>query len=66
MVICSSLLLLPLPGNVCAHPQSLDTCTQCGAFAVKGQFWCFTELRPRSEVSAGFGLFPHAGWSHRK
>lgn len=79
MGICSSLLLLPLPGNVCvqhrvarghllhlAVSQCLDTCTQCDAFAVKRQFWCFIELRPRSEVTAGFGLFSHAGWSPRK
>lgn len=74
-----SLLLLPLPGNVCAlhrvghghllhlaAPQCLDTCTQCGAFAVKRQFWCCIELRPRSEASAGFGVFSHGGWSTRK
>lgn len=49
-----------------AAPWQLDTCTQCNAFAVKGQFLCFIELRPRPEVIAGFGPSSHGGWPTRK
>ena len=55
-----------LSGTTAAGPQHLGTFTWCNAFEVKGQFLCFIELRPRPEVSAGFGLSSHAGWSPRK